>query len=171
MNADPKMVKDFHMFADGSSYLGLVQNVEPPKITRKTEEVMNGGMIAPAEVPMHLEKLEGSFTTNEFSRSLLLLYGHTSLSGILLRLCLATENHGPGAKVEPVEYVWRGMMKSIDPGTIERGKKTEVKHEFALTYFKQNVGGVTVFEIDTYNYVFKVGEQDIYAAYRTALGL
>lgn len=168
---NPKLVKDFHTFVDGRSYTGLVQDVEPPKLVRKCEEVLNGGMIAAIDVPMHLEKLEMSFTTNEHNKNLLLLYGVASGSGVLLRLRLAVENCDPGAQAEPVEYVVRGIIREIDPGTVEVGKKSEIKYQMSLTYFRQSVNDEVVIEIDTLNYVFIVGGIDIYASRRRALAL
>lgn len=166
-----RIVKDFHLFADGHSYLGLVQDVEPPKIAMKTEEVINGGMIAPAEVPMHLNVLNLGFTMNEYNAGMLSHVANSSADGVLLRLRLAVENCQFNS-AQPVEHVMRGTMKEFDgSAAISVGKKSELKYQWSLSYYKLIVNNVDIFEIDVRTYMFKVRGVDIYAARKLALAL
>lgn len=167
----PKTVRDFHLMADGRSYIGLIQNFEAPKIQKKTEEILNGGMGGAVEIDMHFEKMECSWTANEHIAQMIALFGIADQQGVMLRINLAVENCAPGTSTEPVTYVVRGIVKEIDDGTAEMGKKTEIKYSMALSYYKKEVNNVPILEIDFINYVYRVNGIDKYAARRAALGI
>ena len=167
----PRTAKDFHLMADGRSYIGLIQNFEPPKLQKKTEEIINGGMIGPVEVDMHMDKMECNWTASEHNANMIALFGITDQQGVLLRVNVAVENCAPGTSTEPVEYVLRGIVKEIDDGSNEKGKKTEIKYTMSLSYYKKSINNVTVLEIDFINYVYSVNGVDQYAARRLALGI
>ena len=40
----PKKLKYFNMFFDGDNYFGMVPEITPAKLTRKTEDYQAGGM-------------------------------------------------------------------------------------------------------------------------------
>jgi P2 family phage contractile tail tube protein len=46
-----------------------VEELTLPKLTLKTEEFRNGGMDAPIEVEMGMEKLESEFTLTRFDKN------------------------------------------------------------------------------------------------------
>jgi P2 family phage contractile tail tube protein len=167
----PKVTRDFHLMADGRSYIGLIQSFEAPKLQKKTEDILNGGMIGAVEIDMHLEKLECSWTANEHNAQMLALFGMVDQQGVMLRVRLAVENCAPGAAAEPVEYVLRGIVKEIDDGSAEVGKKSEIKYSMGLSYYKKVVNNVPVLEVDFINYVYRVNGVDLYAARRAALGI
>ena len=56
-----KILKNFNLFVDGRGYAGRAEEVTPPKLTIKTEEIRNGGMDAPISVDLGMEKLECQF--------------------------------------------------------------------------------------------------------------
>ena len=53
----PRKIKNFTLFNEGLSYLGEVDEVTLPKLTRKTEEFRGGGMNGPVATDMGLEAL------------------------------------------------------------------------------------------------------------------
>ena len=58
----PKILKNFNLFIDGRGYVGKCEEVNPPKLSIKSEEYKAGGMDAPIAIDMGMEKLEASFT-------------------------------------------------------------------------------------------------------------
>ena len=46
----PNVLKHFATFIDGTSYVGEVQEITPPKLTRKMEEFRAGGMRLPVDI-------------------------------------------------------------------------------------------------------------------------
>ncbi|SMG63879.1 Phage major tail tube protein, partial [methanotrophic bacterial endosymbiont of Bathymodiolus sp.] len=55
------ILKNMALFVDGRGFAGNVEELTLPKLTLKTEEFRNGGMDAPIEVEMGMEKLESEF--------------------------------------------------------------------------------------------------------------
>nr|WP_262363471.1 phage major tail tube protein [Xylella fastidiosa] len=58
MSAPRHLLKHLNLFIDGKGYAGQVEEINLPKLTLKTEEFRGGGMLAPVELTMGLEKLE-----------------------------------------------------------------------------------------------------------------
>ena len=56
-------------------FAGQVMEVNLPKLTVKMEEHRDGGMDAPAEIDMGLEKLECNFSTSRIDAGLLRSWG------------------------------------------------------------------------------------------------
>ncbi|GHT98386.1 hypothetical protein FACS1894126_3800 [Alphaproteobacteria bacterium] len=60
----PKILKNFNVFVDGRGYAGRVEEVSLPKLSLKTDEFLAGGMDAPIEIDLGMEKLEADLTPN-----------------------------------------------------------------------------------------------------------
>ena len=69
------ILKNMALYVDGRGYAGNVETLTLPKLTMKTEEFRNGGMDAPIEVELGMEKLEAEFTLTRFDRNALGLFG------------------------------------------------------------------------------------------------
>ncbi len=69
------ILKNMALFVDGRGYAGNVEELTLPKLTMKTEEFRGGGMDAPIEVEMGMEKLECEFTLTRFDKEALKLFG------------------------------------------------------------------------------------------------
>ena len=72
---------------------------------------------------------------------------------------------------EPVTHFMRGTIKELDWGTWKPGEKAPCKGMVALRYYKLEVAGETVHEIDVLNMVRIIGGEDQMASQRAALGL
>ncbi len=68
-------LKNCTMAIDGRGYAGRVKTVTLPKLTVKTEEFRGGGMDAPIEIDMGMEKLEFSATLSSVDPDLLGSWG------------------------------------------------------------------------------------------------
>ena len=68
-----KILKNFNLFVDGRGYAGRAEEVTPPKLTIKTEELRAGGMDAPISIDLGMEKLECGFSLVEYDPNLMQL--------------------------------------------------------------------------------------------------
>ena len=71
----PEVLSNCAGFIDGVSFAGEVPTLTLPKLTKKTDDYQGGGMSAPIEMGMGLEKLEAAFTTNGVRRESLKYFG------------------------------------------------------------------------------------------------
>lgn len=163
------VLKNLNLFVNGQGYAGQIEQYNPPKQTLKTEEFMAGGMFAPEEITMAMEKMETDFTVISYDAALLTQFGvvENAQSSLTVRGFLESFDGSTSAVVQNI----RGKIKTIDRGTWEPGKKSPLKIEMSVTYFKETRDGVVITEIDVQNMIFIVGGVDMLASARAALGI
>lgn len=161
--------KNFTLTVDGRGYAGQIEEFTPPKITLKTEEFRGGGMDAPIELTMGMEKLEASFTLLAVDRDILRMWDVAEGRVVPFTAREALESYD--GTVTPVVHTMRGKIREIDHGTIKPGDKGTLKITLAVSYYKLQHGPDVVQEIDIENMVRVINGQDTMAAQRAALGL
>jgi P2 family phage contractile tail tube protein len=165
----PEMLTNCVMFADGVSFSGDVPSMTLPKLSVKTEEYRGGGMSGPVDLPTGLEKLEAAFTTNGVRKEALKFFGLADQTAC--NLVFRGSFRGQKGTVKSVTVTLRGSLKEVDMGDWKPGDKAEIKHAVAVTYYKLEIDGRVMFEIDFANMVQVINGVDQLAAERTALGL
>lgn len=167
----PRKLKNFALFVDGRGYAGRVEEVTPPKLTRKTEEFRAGGMEGPIEIDLGVEKLECEFTLGEFDEEILKLWGLRDHAGVGLRMTGALERDAAARDVTAIEISLRGRWREIDQGAWKGGDNSTMKVSVMCSYFKYASNGVTLVEIDVENLTHFVAGEDYLAPIRAALGV
>jgi P2 family phage contractile tail tube protein len=165
----PETLANMNLFADGVSFQGDVPSLTLPKLTLKTEEHRAGGMDVPVELDMGMEKQEAGFTTTGVRRESLKFFGladGTAFNGVFRGAF-----KGLKGKITPVIVTLRGLLKEVDMGDWKAGDKAEIKHTVALTYYKLEVDGRLIYEIDALGMKRVINGVDQLAAQRSALGL
>lgn len=163
------VLKNINLFVDGRGYAGQVEEFNPPKLTIKGEDFRGGGMDAPLELTMGMEKLEADFTLISFDRDVLALFGVAEGFNVPFTMRGALESLD--GTVKPVVITLRGKIKEDDPGTWKAGDPAKLKISLALAYYRMEHNGVTVHEIDVENMVRIINGVDGLAAQRAALGI
>lgn len=163
------VLKNLNLFVDGRGYAGQLQEVNPPKLTLKTEEFRAGGMDAPVELTMGMEKLEASFSLISYDKEVLALFGVTEGAFVPFTIRAALESFGGAAT--PVVMNMRGKIRELDKGTWKPGEVPSLKATLALTYYKEVHGGTVVHEIDAVNMVRTINGNDALSSIRAALGM
>lgn len=166
----PNSLKNYNVFADGISYMGVVEEVKLPKLSRKMEAFRGGGMDGEVDIDLGQEKLEIEQTLGGFMVEVYKSFGVTKASGVLLRFAGAYQRDDTGT-VQAVEVVVRGRHAEIDPGSAKGGDKNTTTVKSTLTYYKLTVDGQDIIEIDIPGFLFKVNGVDMLAEQRKAIGL
>ncbi len=161
--------KNFNLFVDGIGYAGLVEEVNPPKLTLKTEDFRGGGMNGTIKLSMGMEAMESDFSLISYDRNLLSLFGvvEGQDSSFILREVLESFDGTTTA----IAHTMRGKVTAIDPGTSKAGDKPTLKLTLTPSYYKIQHGATVVQEIDVVNMVHLVNGVDQMAAQRAALGM
>lgn len=163
------VLKNINLFVDGKGYAGQIDELNPPKQTLKLEEFMGGGMFAPEEITMGMEKLESDFSLLAYDADVLSNFG--VVEGREIQFTVRAHLESFDGTTAAVVMNMRGKVKEIDRGTWKPGEKAVLKIAMALNYFKETRGGVVQSEIDVRNMVFKSGGVDLLSAARSALGI
>ena len=163
------MLRNVNLFVDGRGYAGRVQMVQLPKLAVKTEEHRAGGMDAPVEIDMGLEKLEASWSMDSVDADLLRRWGlHAGeQTPCVFRGALQSED---GA-VKAVAATCRGVLREVEFGDWKPGEKAALKCTMAVRRYQLEIDGETVHDIDVANMVRIVDGTDQLAEQRAALGL
>lgn len=161
--------KNINLFVDGKGYAGKIQNYRAPALAIKAEEVRMGGMDAPIDLKMGLEKMTSGFSLYSYSADVLALFGVANGQSVAFTARESLEDFD--GTVTPVVHTMRGRILSFDPGESAPGESTTLQVEMSLTYYKLQHGGRVVQEIDPINMVHNVNGVDVLAAQRAALGI
>ena len=166
----PKVLRGFNLFVDGRGHAGKVEELTLPKLAVKTEEFRAGGMDAPVELDMGMEKLECSFTLADFHQDTARYFGigHNNVVSLTFRGALG---FGDGLGLAaPAIARCQGMVKELDNGSWKPGEKLQQKFSVALTYYQYSQAGVVIHEIDVKNFIRVVNGKDVLLATRLIIG-
>lgn len=161
--------KNFNIFFDGRGYAGQSEDYEAPKLALTTEDFRGGGMHAPVELKMGMEKLESSFSLIAYDADVLSRFD--IVEGRDVQVTVREVLESQDGTTTGVVHSHRGYIKSIDPGTSKAGDKPTLKISLALSYYRLQHGARTIHEIDVPNMVHLVNGVDQLAAQRNALGI
>lgn len=163
------VLRDINLFVDGRGYAGKVVELTLPKLTVKTEEYRAGGMDAPIELDMGLEKLECDFSLDSIDRDALARWGLTEANLTPLTFRGAAQDRDGTVRACIARI--RGQVREVDHGSWKPGEKATTKYMVSVHYYKFEIDGETVHEIDPENMIRTVNGVDQVAARRAALGL
>ena len=164
----PQVLRNFSLFVDGRGYAGLVEEITLPKLTLKVEEYIAGGMDAPVELDMGMEKLECDFTVSEYNPELFAIWG--MVPGNLVNITLRGGMDKDGT-ITPIIVSMTGTWKELDLGSWKAGEKAQLKVQVAARFFEMMIGGVVGMHIDVPNMVRIVNGVDQLANMRAAIGI
>lgn len=162
----PKILKNFNVYVDGRGYAGRVEEVTLPKLTIKTEEYQGGGMTAPVEVDLGLEKLEMEMTFAEYDPELFKLFGLTDGSEVAFTIRGGIQGAG---ETLPVVVNVRGFFKELDFDNWKPSEKASLKCSVACNYYKLSINNSVLIEIDPVNMIRSINGNDQLESMREAL--
>lgn len=165
----PETLANTNLFVDGVSFQGDVPSLTLPKLTLKTEEHRAGGMDIGIELDMGMEKMEANFTTTGVRKDSLKFFGladGNAFNGVFRGSFKIQKG-----ETLAVVVTLRGTLKELDMGDWKAGDKAELKHGIAVTYYKLEVGGEVIYEIDPVGMKRVINGTDQLASQRADLGL
>jgi P2 family phage contractile tail tube protein len=165
----PQTLFNMNMFVDGISLQGDVPSLSLPKLTVKTEAYRAGGMDGEVDMDQGLEKMESSFTTNGIRKQVMKFFG-LSDGTAFKSVFRGSYQEQTGAKLGVIATI-RGRLRECDPGEWKPGEKGEFKYAVSVSYYKLEIGGAVMFEIDPVNMIRIIDGVDQLAEHRENLGL
>ncbi|KVN24452.1 phage tail protein [Burkholderia pyrrocinia] len=165
----PETLNNMALYVDGRGFAGRSTEVSPPKLKLKTEDYRAGGMDAPTKVDQGMEALQAGFTMGSIERDVLKFFGladQSAFNGTFRGAFRDTKG-----KVKAVAMVMRGMLSEFDPGSWKPGSMSEVKYTAELTYYKMEIDGAVIHEIDVLGMTRVIDGVDQLADVRKALGM
>jgi len=163
----PQVLRNLNLYVDGRDYAGRVDEITLPKLTLKTEEYRAGGMDAPIEVDMGLEKLEASFTVSDYDPNLFTKLGLAPGEMVNITMRGALDQDGA---ITPIRVTLNGSWTEIDMGSWSAGDKSELKVSIAARHYSLSIDNQDVILIDVPNMTRVINGVDALADIRAAIG-
>jgi len=165
----PRHLKNFNLFVNNISYHGRVTELTLPPIKNKLEEHRAGGMDAPIDIDMGMEKLAGKFTLVDYDPATAKLLGAlASDTPITFRGAIQAQGE---TVAQPVNVVMTCALTSREVGSIKAGDVSPINFEFSATTYVETINGDTVIDIDVIGMKRIINGVDQLASMRTALGM
>ncbi len=164
------VLRNFVLFVNGGPMVGECEEITPPKLTIKTEEIRNGGMDAPVEIDMGMEKLEATFVLTKFDSETVKLLGFVTGGTVQVTAKGSIGGEFDGDE-RPVVLSMTGKLKEVDSGSWKAGDLAKKTYLLSLTYYKETVDGVDAVEIDVLNMIRKIDGIDQLETRRANLGI
>lgn len=161
--------KNINAFLDGKGYAGRIEDFNPPKLATVNEEFRAGGMNAPMEIVMGMEKLESNFALVSYDPDAIAAWGVSQGNNVQFTVREALES--ADGEVTAVIHNMHGRVKEVDQGTAKPGERSTIRITLALSYYKLTHGARMLHEIDVPNMTHVSNGIDVLAPVRAALGI
>lgn len=165
----PRTLRNFSITVDGRGYAGRATEFTPPTLAVTTEDFRAGGMDMPAQLDMGMDALELSFTLAEYDPDVLALFGLHDQNFVRITARGALQRNGEAAT--PIVVNATGSIKEFDPGSFEAGSITEAAFTMGLRYYRLELNGGVIHEIDVENMRRVINGIDQLASQRAAIGI
>ncbi|MGQ0711180.1 MAG: phage major tail tube protein [Rhodoferax sp.] len=165
----PQTLVNMNLFIDGKGYAGVATEVNLPKLKRKTDESRTGGTDGPVKIGMGMEMMDGSFSLSGVSKEVLSFFGVADDTAFNGNFRGAYKNQK--GEVVAVIATFRGLIEEVDFGSWKAGDKAETKFSIAPSYYKLEIDGTVVYELDPANCIRVINGKDEAAAERQAIGM
>lgn len=163
------VLSNLSAFVAGKGYLGRVAEFTPPKLQPIVRDYKAGGMGAEVSIPMGaVEKLEASFTLTGYDPDLLVQFSVVPGNLVQLRFTGAMVDYD--GTTRPIEITLRAVL-SFEPDAWKPTEASDLKITAMAHYYKLDIDGRTLVEIDPVNMVAVINGQDQLQAMRAALGV
>lgn len=165
----PQTLVNMNLFVDGKGFAGQVTSITLPKVKRKTDEHRAGGMDGPVKMGMGMEMMEASFALSGMPTDALVFFGIADDTAFNGNFRGAFKNQK--GEVVAVIATFRGMLEEIDMGDWKPGEKAETKYSISPSYYKLEVDGQVIYELDYLNNIRTINGKDEAAEERSAIGM
>lgn len=163
------VLSNLSAFVAGKGYLGRVAEFTPPKLAPIVRDYKAGGMSAEVAIPMGaVEKLEASFTITGYDPDLFAQFA--VVPGRLVQLRFTGAMYDYDGTCRPIEITLRAVL-AFEPDAWKPNESSDLKITAMAHYYKLDIDGRTLVELDPVNMVAVIDGQDQLQAARAALGV
>lgn len=171
-NQMPDTLINYEIYYEGTRFLGTA-DVELPNLNAMTTEVKGSGIFGVIDktVLAQFQAMSVALTWRAIMEVQKVLMAprthHLEAWGAV------QHNDGDDARfaVRQHKVIMKTEPKNLTIGKFGVAEPENRKWESEVVYFREQIDGVDMIEIDKYNQVFRVGDTDYSAPIRAALGL
>ncbi len=171
-NPIPEVLIGFRVYLDGEDLLGIA-DVELPELEAIAEEIKGAGIAGTVEAPVlgHYKAMTLTISWRTVTGNVSLL-SQPKAHQLDLRGAIQVYDAGEGTYDSvPLVCVVKAIPKKTSLGKMGTGEAMDTKGEFAVAYLKIKLGDEVRVEIDPFNYICKIEDQDFLEKVKADLGL
>ncbi len=155
-------------YRDGNTLIGKIEQLDLPNIKFKTEDIAALGLFSTIEVPVGLEKMEAKIKWNAIYDEDWKAASPISKSTVVVKSNMT--KHGADGRTAQVQVTAtiRGVYKELPSGNLKANAKFDgAEHLLTVNYYKLEVAGAKIYEVDIFNNILYVGQTDILESFRS----
>ena len=165
-------VCDANVYVNNASKHGQASEITPPTVTALMSDYKAMGMVGSIELFNGFDKLETTikwtYPDNETQKAFANFLKPVDL---MIRSNKAEYDSGGINEDKPIVMYVKGYPKAHPAGTYKAKEDTELENTLTVQYYKLEIDGEEIIEIDVLNNIYKVGGEDLLATRRENLGL
>ena len=151
-------VYDANVYVNNASKHGLASEITAPTITALMTDYKAMGMIGSAEFFNGFDKLETTikwtYPDNEAQKA----FGNfLKPVDLMIRSSKAEYDNTGITEEKPIVMYIRGYSKTLPGGAFKAKEDTELESTVSVQYYKLEIDGEEIVEIDVINNIYKVG--------------
>jgi P2 family phage contractile tail tube protein len=159
------------VYIDGVDFIAKAEEVDLPKVKFKFADTKALGIYAESELPTGLDKMEARIKFNSVYPDFVALAADPfTVRTIIVRAPYQVWTQQGVSKTASLKAELRGFFKEFDTAKMKRADSAEAEATLSVIYYKLEVDGQEVVEVDTFNNIYKVKGKDILQDYRSAIG-
>ena len=146
-----------NVYIDGQGYAGQAEEVTLPDPKALMQDIKALSMWGKVELPHGFDKMMAKIKWNTLSDDIAASSADI-FNGqlIMIRSNNALYTNGTKSVDEPVVAFIKGTSKGIPAIGLKHQDKADLETEFTCSYYKLEINGVPVFELDYYGNVFMI---------------
>lgn len=160
-------ITNANAYLNGVTLMGKLDELELPAIKLKMEEIQALGIYSSVEIPAGLEKMEAKLKWNA-------VYGdnwkvESPMASAMIVVKSNMKKFGDAGSIAdiPVTVTISGVFKELPGGTFKPSSKSDGhEHVMSVYYLKIEESGKTIYEVDVFNNIFKIGSTDVLTSFR-----
>lgn len=147
---------------------GKLDELELPAVKLKMQEVTALGIYGTTEIPCGLEKMEAKFKWNAIYAEEWKKENPMQTTRVIVKANMTITDASGVKKNAKVTATMGGLFKELPTGSVKPGEKMDgAEHLMAVSYYKLEVDGSDVYEIDVFNNIFKQGGKDLLSEFNS----
>lgn len=161
-----------NVYVDGANFIGRCEEATLPQIKAKMSTKKGLGMLSEMEIFSGIDKMEAKFKWNSFYPDVMKKSANFT-KGVQIQVRSSIDVlDGNSNRTDqlPLVATLRGTFKELPGGAFKQQDNVELESTFNVIYYKLQIDGETIVEVDQINNKYVVDGEDLMAAFRENIG-
>jgi len=165
-------VFDANVYVNNASKHGQASEITCPDVNYIMNDYQSLGMFGTARFPNGIEGMEATFKwTYPDNDAQIAMSNPFKAVDIMVRSSKAVYDNGGLVEELPIAVYMRGFPTKHPGGSFKGKEDVELESTLAVNYYKLEVDGDEIIEVDAINNIFKIDGEDVLEERRTNLGI